>query len=174
MPRKSGTNRLIAAATLFLSLVSVAEAGTMWQDYAKLRLVCFWKVTSSESEALNARFPAANRRDVAYEYQEILGHGDVSANLAVTLAPGLELTVQSLLQDDGQDLALITTRLVNARTRKGLGDNHDVARNASGMNYVLIEEGGRRTYVSYACGAYDLPVPASPRIPAPARRPPIE
>lgn len=146
----------------------------MWQDYAKLRLVCFWKVSASEAEALRPEFPPANRVSAPYEYQEIMKQADISAHLLVKISPDLELSVQSLLQDDGQDLAIITTRLAHLSASKGFGDNHDVPRNVSGMNFQLLGPPSRNVYVSYACGAYDLPLPAKPRVVERARRPPIQ
>lgn len=145
----------------------------MWQDYKKLRLVCFWKISASEAEAMKPVFPAANRRDTPYELQQIIKQTDISAHLAFKISPAIELSVQSLLQDDGQDLALITTRLARLDTGEGFGDNHDVPRNASGMNLLQIHTAGQASFVSYACGAYEMPLPAVPRIHAPARRPPI-
>lgn len=146
----------------------------MWQDHSSLRLVCFWKISASESEALKPEFPAGNRAVAAYEYQEIMKQADISAHLVAKISPDIELSVQSLLQDDGQDLAIVTTRLVHLSAGKGFGDNHDVARNASGMNFLLLSSAAKKTYVSYACGVYDLPVPSRPRILEPARRPPIQ
>lgn len=145
----------------------------MWHDYAKLRLVCFWKISATEAEASKPVFPAANRRDIPYQYQEIMKNADISAHLAFKISPAIELSVQSLLQDDGQDLALITTRLARLDTGAGFGDNHDVPRNASGMNVLPINKAGQTSFVSYACGAYDLPLPAAPRVLTPARHPPI-
>ena len=146
----------------------------MWQDYSKLRLVCFWKISASEAEALKPDFPAANRAFVAYEYQKIMKQADISAHLLVRISPDIELSVQSLLQDDGQDLAIITTRLAHLSAAKGFGDNHDVPRNVSGMNFLLLGPPAKSRYVSYACGPYEMPLPAKPRIVEPARRPPIE
>lgn len=148
---------------------------TLWQDYDKLRLVCFWKTSATESDAKSPRFPPANRKDVPYESKELMKQRDISASFFVKITPSVELMVQSLLQDDARDQAVVTTRLSYAD--KGFGDNHDVSRNTSGHNFVRIEPSmpGTPAYVSYACGVYELPLPAQPSFPGDSqpRVPPI-
>ncbi len=155
---------------------NLASAGhTLWQDYAKLRLVCFWKTSQTEKEARSPGFPPGNRKDVPYESKELMKTRDISAGFFVKITPRIELMVQSLLQDDPRDQAVVTTRLSYAD--KGFGDNHDLSRNTSSHNYIRIEPpaAGFPAYVSYACGVYEVPIPDRPRFPADAepRVPPI-
>lgn len=153
-------------------LMSTLQADSMWQDYQKLQLVCFYKTAATREEALRPVFPAGNRRAVGFEFQRILKQPDISATLQMRIAAGLSLTVTSLLQDDGQDLAIITTRLVREDNMKGFGDNHDTPRNTSGMNYMELDGFPGAKFVSYACGLYDS-LPAQPRVVEGARVPPI-
>jgi len=169
-------NRPILIVTISMLLGTSLCAATMWHDHKSLRLLCYWKTVHSEKEARDTTFPPSNRQDAAYEYQEIMKQPDISAHMFIQVAPEAKLTVESLLQDDGQDLALVTTRLGLPAT--GFGDNHDLRRNTSGQNYVQIKASGpneKSTYVSYSCGVYELPLPAQPRL-APGstpRLPPI-
>jgi len=150
-----------------LSLLLICSVGgTLWQDHEKLRLVCFWKTVSSQKEAVDPAFPRRNRRDIAYEYQEIMKHPDISAHFFVEVASGVELTAESLLENNPEDRALVTTRLGVKSTGRGYGDNHELRRNTSGQNYVQINEGrsSRPIFISYSCGVYELPIPAQPRL----------
>ncbi|MBI3394709.1 MAG: hypothetical protein HY042_02630 [Spirochaetia bacterium] len=148
-------------------MVLPLHAGSLWQDYKKLRLVCFWKRVNGLSAAKSPVFPAANRRDVSYEFQEIMKHADISAHMFIDVSPGIQLMAESLLQEDPTDTALVTTRLGLTASGQGFGDNHDVKRNASGLNYVPLpanRAGSTPEYVSYSCGVYELPLPAQPRL----------
>lgn len=155
------------------SAVANPKASTMWDDYAKLRLVCFWKVVATEKEAMSPGFPPANRMAAAYEKQMLMGHPDISAAFFVTISPTNRLMANSLIEGAPDDTALVTTRMELQDQGRALGDNHSVPRNTSGQNFIWINSNKPnlpKQYLSYSCGVYQLPLPLQPSL-APGQTP---
>ncbi|MCE9597564.1 MAG: hypothetical protein K8S54_06310 [Spirochaetia bacterium] len=158
---------MVALALVALCSGFAAPSSTMWDDYAKLRLVCFWKVVPTEKDAMAPWFPPMNRMETPYVKQMLMGQADISASFFVNVTPTNRLMANSLLEGAPDDTALVTTRMELRDQGKAMGDNHSVRRNTSGQNFIWTNSNTPsqpRKYLSYSCGVYQVPVPAQPAL----------